>query len=104
MISGAFIAFAIIRNKVTLMVNEINAIPRDWKVGTAWSLIIRWFIPLAALALLVWWMFLSATVFAPEAWYNPFNPFSIMTCLAQFLLVLMLFIIFNRRISSAMQV
>lgn len=104
MISGAFIAFAIVRNKVPLMINEINAIPRDWKLGTAWSLIIRWFIPLAALALLVWWMFLSATVFAPEAWYNPFNPFSIMTCLAQFLLVLMLFIFFNRRISSAMQV
>jgi NSS family neurotransmitter:Na+ symporter len=104
MISGAFIAFAIMRNKVPLMVNEINAIPRDWKVGTTWSLIIRWFIPVAALALLVWWMFLSATVFAPEAWYNPFNPFSIMTCLAQFLLVLMLFMIFNRRISSAMQV
>lgn len=104
MISGAFIAFAIMRNKISVVATEINAIPRDWKVGRAWSLSISLFIPIAALALLVWWMFLSATVFAPDAWYNPFNPFSIMTCLAQFLLVLMLFIIFNRRISSAMKV
>ncbi|MCK4746051.1 MAG: hypothetical protein KAT15_03410, partial [Bacteroidales bacterium] len=75
----------------------------DWKVGKPWAISIRMFIPLAAMALLVWWMFLSATVFAPDAWYNPFNPFSVMTCLAQFVLVLMIFILFNRKISSAIK-
>ncbi|MFC2115761.1 sodium-dependent transporter [Bacteroidota bacterium] len=103
MISGAFIAFAIIRNKISLVSSEINSIPGDWKVGKLWALSIRMFIPVAALALLVWWMFLSATVFAPEAWYNPFNPFSVMTCLAQFGLVLMIFILFNRKITSSMK-
>ncbi len=98
MISGAFIAFAIIRNKIPLISSEINSIPNDWKVGKTWSLIIRFFIPVAALALLAWWMFLSATVFAPDEWYNPFNPYSVMTCLAQFALVLTLFILFNRAI------
>ncbi len=104
MISGAFIAFAIIRNKVSAVSTDINAIPNDWKTGTAWSLNIRFFIPIAALALLVWWMFLSATVFAPDAWYNPFNPFSVMTCLAQFAVVLTLFILFNRKIASSMKI
>lgn len=104
MISGAFIAFAVMRSKIPHVVSDINAIAGDWKVGGAWSGVIRFFIPLAAGILLVWWMFLSATVFAPDAWYNPFNPFSVMTCLAQFILVLMIFIALNRKITSAMKV
>jgi NSS family neurotransmitter:Na+ symporter len=55
-----------------------------------------------ALALLAWWMFLSATVFAPDQWYNPFNPFSVMTCLAQFAIVLGIFILFNKKIANRM--
>lgn len=104
MLSGAFIAFAIMRNRVSVISADINAIPNDWKTGKAWSLSIRFFIPILAVALLAWWMFLSATVFAPDQWYNPLNPFSVMTCLAQFILVLAIFMIFNRRISSAMKV
>jgi NSS family neurotransmitter:Na+ symporter len=104
MISGAFIAFAIIRNKIPLISADINSIKGDWKVGRAWSLSIRLGIPFLALALLIWWMFLSATVFAPEAWYNPFNPFSVMTCLSQFIVVLLVFILLNRKISGSMKV
>ncbi len=104
MISGAFIAFAVLRSKIPLIAAEINSIPKDWKVGKAWTIIIRFFIPIAALALLVWWMFLSATVFAPDEWYNPFNPYSVMTCLVQFTLVLTLFILFNRLIMRKMKI
>ncbi|KPK80548.1 MAG: sodium:calcium symporter [Bacteroides sp. SM23_62_1] len=100
MISGAFIAFAVMKNKTSVISAEINTIPNDWKTGWYWSVIIRIFIPFAAFILLVWWMFLSATVFAPDDWYNPFNPFSIMTCLVQWFLVLGVFIVFNRKISG----
>lgn len=104
MISGAFIAYAIIRNKASRISADINTIPNDWKAGRSWVFIIRYFIPTAAVVLLVWWMFLSATVFAPDEWYNPFHPFSVMTCIVQFSLVLALFLAFNRRISSGMKV
>jgi NSS family neurotransmitter:Na+ symporter len=104
MISGAFIATAIIRTGITVITADINTIPDDWKAGRAWSIIIRYFIPLAALVLLAWWMFLSATEFAPDGWYNPFDPFSVMTCLAQFTLVLLIFIVLNRKISSVMKI
>jgi NSS family neurotransmitter:Na+ symporter len=104
MVSGAFIAFAIIKNRVSSISADINTIPNDWKTGRAWSVCIRFFMPLAALTLLVWWMFLSATVFAPDEWYNPFNPFSVMTCLAQFGLVLAIFMIFNRKINAVMKI
>jgi NSS family neurotransmitter:Na+ symporter len=102
MISGAFIAFAIIKNKVPAISAEINTIPHDWKTGWYWSFLIRFFVPVAALALLVWWMFLSATVFAPGNWYNPLNPFSVMTCLVQWFIALGIFIVFNRKISGMM--
>jgi NSS family neurotransmitter:Na+ symporter len=102
MISGAFIAFAIIKNKTTIISAEINSIPNDWKTGWCWSVIIRFFVPVAAFVLLAWWMFLSATVFAPDDWYNPFNPFSVMTCLVQWFLMLGIFILFNRKISGLM--
>jgi NSS family neurotransmitter:Na+ symporter len=104
MISGAFIAFAIIRNKIPVISGDINSIEGDWKVGRAWALSIRLGIPFLALALLVWWMFLSATVFAPQEWYNPLNPFSVMTCLAQFTLALLVFILLNRKIGMSMKI
>jgi NSS family neurotransmitter:Na+ symporter len=99
MISGAFIAFAIWKSEIHVIRSDINAIRGDWKAGTAWAVSIRFIVPILALALLAWWMFLSATVFAPDEWYNPFNPFSVMTCLAQFALVLGVFILLNKKIT-----
>jgi len=101
-ISGAFIAFAVIKNKVSVISTELYDIPGDWKTGRWWSVTIRYVVPLASMALLFWWMFQSATVLAPGEWFNPFNPFSLMTCVAQWLLVLGIFILFNRYISKRM--
>jgi len=104
MISGAFIAFAIIRFGVSRMRTELNSVSWDWNVGRWWGFNISLFIPVAALALLAWWMFQSVTVFAPEEWYNPLNAFSLMTCVVQFLGILLIFILLNRKISDAMKV
>ena len=103
MISGAFIAWAIIRYGVSKMRTELNSSPWDWKAGHWWSLNISLFIPVAALVLLAWWMFQSVTVFAPDEWYNPLNAFSMMTCLVQFLAVMLIFILLNRKIADAMK-
>jgi NSS family neurotransmitter:Na+ symporter len=101
-ISGAFIAYAIIKNKISVISSEISEIPNDWKTGRWWSVTIGYIVPVASIALLIWWMFQSATVFAPDEWYNPFNPFSVMTCLVQWFLILGIFILFNRKISNSM--
>ncbi|MBL7113390.1 MAG: sodium-dependent transporter [Bacteroidales bacterium] len=102
MISGAFIAFAVIKQGVKKLIGEINVTANDWNVGSYWSITIRMFIPFAAFFLLFWWLFLSATVFAPGEWFNPLNPFSVMTCLVQWFFVTAIFIGFNRRISRSM--
>jgi len=101
-ISGTFIAYAIIKNKASSISTELHTIPNDWKTGRWWSITIRFIVPVASITLLFWWMFQSATVFAPQEWYNPFNPFSVMTCLVQWFLVLGIFILFNRYISRRM--
>jgi len=100
MISGAFIAIAIMKLGVKQMIEELGTIKNDWKLGKWWMYEMKFIIPVAAFILLFWWLFQSATVFAPEAWYNPLNPFSVMTCVVQWAIVLAIFIIFNRRISQ----
>ncbi len=100
MISGAFIAIAIMKLGVKQMTEELAAIHNDWKLGRWWIYEMKYVIPVAAFILLFWWLFQSATVFAPEAWYNPLNPFSVMTCVLQWLIVLSLFIVFNRVIAQ----
>jgi len=98
LISGAFIAIALTRNNVRLIAGEINAVPGDWKTGRWWRIDISYFVPAASFLLLLWWMFLSATVLAPGDWMNPFNPFSVMTCLVQWGIFILVFILFNRYI------
>lgn len=100
MISGAFVAFAIIKQGVGKLIKEINVTENDWSVGNYWSITIRLFIPLAAIILLFWWLFQAATVLAPDEWFNPLNPFSVMTCLVQWFFVTGIFVALNRKIAG----
>ncbi|MCK4836363.1 MAG: sodium-dependent transporter, partial [Candidatus Aminicenantes bacterium] len=101
MISGAFIAFAVIRyGSSRLRETELMVDENDWKLGRWWELVIKYFVPFAAVILLLWWLSLSATIYAPDQWYNSFNPFSVMSCLVQWFLMLGLFIILNKRIAT----
>ncbi len=95
MISGAFIAFAVVRHGAARLRNEL-ATPGDWRLPPVWDGVIRYLVPLEAAVLLVWWLGLAATVYAPDTWYNPLDPFSPMTCLVQWALALALFISLNR--------
>ncbi len=99
MISGAFIAIAIMKLGVKQMTLDLATIQNDWKLGRWLIYEMKYVIPVSAFILLFWWLYQSVTVFAPEAWYNPFNAFSLMTCVVQWLIVLTLFIVFNRWIS-----
>jgi len=103
MISGAFIAFAIIKYGISIIIDELNTVKGDWKLGKWWSTEIRFVIPVGAAILLIWWLFQSATVFAPQQWYNPLNTFSVMTCVLQWFVILGLFLFFNRSIARKLK-
>jgi NSS family neurotransmitter:Na+ symporter len=97
MISGAFIAFAVIRHGARRFREEtIDAIEDDWNAGRPWDIAIRFVIPSLAVLLLGWWLYQAAFVYAPDRWFDPFDPFSIMTCLVQWGLVLAAFLMLNR--------
>jgi NSS family neurotransmitter:Na+ symporter len=95
MISGAFVAFAVISYGAERLRQEMIT-PADWRLPRAWDVMIRYVIPIEAIVLLTWWLGLAATVYAPDTWYNPFEPFSVMTCLVQWALALGLFLALNR--------
>ena len=98
-ISGIFIALHAIKYGLNEFKTKELISETDWTPGLWWNILIKYFIPVAGVILLLWWMYLSATQFAPDDWYNPLNPFSVMTCVLQWGGLITLFIVYNRRIS-----
>ncbi len=97
MISGAFIAFAVNRYGVTLFRKEnVDGIEGDWSAGGKWDVLMRWAVPLQAVILLVWWMWLSITEYAPDTWYDVFDPYSVMTVLVQWAIVMAILFMSNK--------
>ena len=85
MISGAFVAFIVIYNGVSKMRDEhLVGNPYDWSVGKWWVYVVKYFIPIAAVVLLIWWLSQSVT----DRWYDPFETGSLMTVLAQWAIIL----------------
>lgn len=97
MISGAFVAFAVLKyGPAYLRREEINVTPGDWGVSKRWDFTIRYLIPVQAVALLGWWLYLAATEYAPDTWYDPFDYYSVMTCIAQWGAVIIVMILANQ--------
>ncbi|MEX0945255.1 MAG: sodium-dependent transporter, partial [Balneolaceae bacterium] len=84
MVSGGFISFAVItfgadKFRETLVNTDESRV----HLGKWWTFIIRYIIPVEVITLLVWWIWLSATSFAPDTWFNPLSPFSVATVFLQ---------------------
>ena len=100
-ISGAFMAILVIHQGVqSFREKEIDAMVGDWNAGKTWDIILNYAVPFLACILLGWWLWLSVTVYAPDSWYNPTDPFSLMTCIVQWGVVLTIFLILNRAMAK----
>jgi NSS family neurotransmitter:Na+ symporter len=94
MLSGAFVAFMLIKHGIrNLRINEIMKDQSDWRLGKWWEYVVRYFIPMAVVILLSWWLALAGGV---DEWYNPFKAFSLMTCLAQWSLIITILLLLNK--------
>ena len=93
-ISGIFIALTASKFGIQNLRKDF-IYENDWIPGRWWDFSIKYFIPLASTLLILWWLFLSATVFAPKNWFNPFNPFSVMTCLMQWGIAAVVLVMLN---------
>ncbi|MEO0743593.1 MAG: sodium-dependent transporter [Bacteroidota bacterium] len=94
MLSGAFVAFAAVRYGPDRLRSEL-AVPSDWRIPGVWSVMMRVVVPLQAIVLLGWWLWQAATAYS-DNWLNPLEPYSAMTCLLQWGVVLAVFIAANR--------
>ena len=79
---------------------EIDSMQGDWNAGRPWDILLNYTVPLLACVLLGWWLWLSATVYAPDTWYNPTDPFSLMTCIVQWGTVIAILLLLNRMLAK----
>ncbi|SMO38205.1 sodium-dependent transporter [Gracilimonas mengyeensis] len=99
MVSGALISYAVIKYGIGKFRSElINTEERSATLGKWWEIIIKYVVPVEVVTLLGWWMYLSATSYAPDTWYNPLSPFSVMTVIVQWGLALFLVWFFRKRL------
>lgn len=100
MVSGFFFASAVIvygaKNFRERLINQIG---NDINVGKWYEIIIKYIIPLEFIVLIVWWFWQSVN-WDPETWWNPFGTYSLGTCIFQWAMVILLFIIFNKKINN----
>ncbi len=101
MVSGLLVAIVTAIGGTRRFRDEFAGNPDDWDPGRAWELAIRRLVPLLAVALLGWWLWLSATEYAPETWWNPFDPFSVATCLVQWGVAIAVLVALRDRIIRA---
>lgn len=105
MISGAFISYAVISYGADkFRLNIVTTNESKTKLGPWWSIIIKYIVPVEVITLLIWWMYLSATEYAPDTWYNPFDAFSVATVFVQWALALGLVYFFNKKLISKKEV
>ncbi|GAB5521749.1 MAG: sodium-dependent transporter [Rhodothermales bacterium] len=96
MISGGFVAFAVMRYGVSAFRQEELTNEGDWHAGRGWEVLIQYIVPLQAVVLLGWWLWRAATEYAPDSWYNPLDPYSFMTCLVQWSVALIILVMLNK--------
>ncbi|MEX0769338.1 MAG: sodium-dependent transporter [Balneolaceae bacterium] len=101
MVSGAFISFAVIKFGPDKFRSDlVNSGENRWELGYWWTFVIKYVVPVEVISLLAWWIYLSASVYAPDTWYNPLSPFSVATVIVQWGVVMTLFKIYNHQIAS----
>ncbi len=94
LVSGMFIALAAIKyGVVKFRDNLVNTIGNEVTVGKWFDFIVKFLIPLEFLFLIVWW-FSVAISGNPRTWWNPFFPGSVGTCVLQWGLIFIIFILF----------
>jgi len=97
LVSGLFIALAVGRFGVDRFRRELINTPEErWPVGSWFVYVMAVLIPIEFVALVVWWFYQAATVYDPEAWWNPFHTFSVGTALFQWGAVIVVLLLVNR--------
>ena len=96
-LSGLFVAAVCTKWGTARFIDDFRNSSDDWNVGRAWTVVISVVIPLLAIVLLFWWLYLSFSVFAPDRWWDPTVPFSVGACLLYWGFGMGILLLLNRR-------
>lgn len=96
MISGAMLSFAIVKHGVQAFRRSTLEDEGDLPAGRMWEFLVGVAVPVQALVLLVWWGWRATTADFTAAWWNPLEPYSLMSCLMQWSIALVLVLGVNR--------
>lgn len=96
MLSGLFFAIAVIKKGVTrFRQQQLNHEGSNIRIGRWWEVIITYLVPVQAVFLLVWFLYVSWKD-DPTKWWKPFDTYNIGTVVLQFAIVLGALLLFNR--------
>ena len=96
MVSGMFFAFAAIKYGVEKFRTElVNQEGGELAAGKWFNWIVTVIIPVEFVVLLSWWFWQAVTTYDPQRWWHPFRTFSLGTCLFQWGVALLLFLVLN---------
>jgi len=104
MLAGIFVAFAAIKYGLSRIIIEVTSdSENDWAFPIWWTPVINYVVPIIGITIFSWWMWLSATVYAPNDWYDPTNYYSVATCLVQWGIVIIIFYLLNNWINKRLE-
>lgn len=96
-LSGAFISFAVNKYGTDKFRKEIiNSSGNDMYVGRWYFWIMKYLVPVLAILLLSWWL-ISSTSWDKQ-WWNPFHRENLGTSLFQWLIVIFIFLMINKKL------
>ena len=104
MLAGVLVALAAIKYGLSRIVGEISlGNENDWPVPTSWPSVINYVVPVIGVVIFSWWMWISATVYAPDDWYDPTSLYSVATCVIQWAIPMVTFYILNKWINNKLE-
>lgn len=98
LIGGLLAAVAMMKYGISRARADLDA-ASDFRVTWWWTGLIRIF-PFVFVALFGWWIYRTVDEFAPDTWWDPFEPFSLMTMLVQWLVLFVVMYLLNNVMSK----
>ncbi len=100
MVSGACISLAVTRFGTARFRTElINQEGNRFTLGRYYNALISYAIPLQVSVLVGWW-FHAVIASDPAGWWNPFKVESVGTCVSQWSFIIVVLLLFNRKIAA----
>ena len=100
MLCGLFVAILAKDTGLKKMRETMQAHSGEWDPGAPWVAILGFVVPTLAVVLLGWWLYLSATAYAPDTWWNPADTYSVATCVLQWGVAIAVLVAIGNRLAA----